>query len=322
MEHQNIDSLAAKWLSGSCSPEEVDHLFQWAAQSKENRKYLSDFIHIYNLAAKHEDEFNTQHAWEKMENRIHSSRRKVIPLGQPLLRIAASIIILAGIVSLIYLFFDQKPDQITASISNQSETPARKTLPDGTEIVLSPGTSIKYTETSTERIAALEGTAYFSISPDEKAYLIQSDELIIRDIGTSFDVIDLDETIKVIVEEGLVEMSHSTNKILVNPGETGIYHRKTGKLTHQNNPEPNISSWRSRQFSFKSEDIKTVVDQLNKVYGDIFILEVRNYSECSVTVTFRDEDPENIANILAATLGLKVHEKKGQFILSGNNCNP
>ena len=322
MEHLNIDSLAAKWLSGSCSPEEVDQLFQWAAQSKENKKYLSDFIHIYNLAAKHEDEFNTQRAWEKMENRIHSSRGKVIPLGQSLIRIAASLVILAGIVSLIYLFLDQKPEIITASISNQTEIPTQKTLPDGTEILLSPGTSIKYTETTTERLATLEGTAYFSIASDEKAYVIQSDELIIRDIGTSFDVIDLDETIKVIVEEGLVEMSHSTNKILVNAGETGIYHRETGELIHQVNSEINISSWRSKQFSFKSENINSVVDQLNKVYGDIFILEVRNYSECSVTVTFQDENPENIANILAATLGLKVHEKKGQFILSGNNCNP
>ena len=84
----------------------------------------------------------------------------------------------------------------------------------------------------------------------------------------------------------------------------GIYNKATKKFTIEQ-PEENVLAYKTKFFSFSNTDLRTAVDALNNVYDKKIVLGENLYN-CRLTVSFNQEDIDEIAVVMAETLGLTL----------------
>lgn len=324
----HIDELIGKYLSGETSVEEASTVERWAAQSEDNRKYFNQFKLIFDRAAnvKEIHDFNTDAAWNRMKSRLNQKPAGRVVRMKPFwetmyFRVAASIIIILGVGFFLYRSFDSS----TTTINVVAEKKIKKdTLPDGSAVTLNRQTQLAYSfdkKAKAHRVK-LKGEAYFDIEhKDDKTFIVEADQLLIKDIGTSFNVKAYPEknTIEVVVEEGEVQLYTATdNGIFVRAGGKGVYD-KTTRTFSLDQPEPNAAAYKSKHFVFTDVELGAIVVALNNVY-DRKINIAPHLSKCRLTVTFSDETPEEIANVISETLGLSVTADGPDLLLEGKAC--
>ena len=95
---------------------------------------------------------------------------------------------------------------------------------------------------------------------------------------------------------------------------------KTKIVSKKESVEENISAYADRVFVFENAELKTVVDVLNDVYDSQLTIENHKLDSCRITVTFDNEAIDDIATVIAETLGLEIKKSNEQIILSGNDC--
>jgi transmembrane sensor len=198
------------------------------------------------------------------------------------------------------------------------------TLPDGSDIVLNKKSALVYAydKRAKKHEVTLKGEAYFNINNRKKEdFIVDAGGVFIRDIGTSFNVKaypDSDE-VEVLVEEGEVVFFTADNSgIRLRESGKGVYNRKTGSFSIEQ-PEPNITAYKTKFFVFTRTDLNTMAEALNNVY-DVPVVIPDKLKGCTITVTFRDEPIEEIAAVVAETLGLSVIRENNQIRLEGEGC--
>lgn len=326
----HIDELISKFLAGEASPDEAAQVKVWASKSEANRKYLEQFELIFIRAAsiKEWQTFDVDAAWGKMKSKMAPADGRVISLHKPkktfyFLRIAAGILILitAGIFGYKFLFDNSglKPVEVIADHQTINDT-----LPDGSNVFLNKETKLDYAYDKKAKVhkVKLRGEAYFHIKhEDEKKFIVEAEGIFIRDIGTSFNVTAYPEsnTVEVVVETGEVQFFTSENPgIYLKAGGKGVYNKKD-KTFVIDTPENNVLAYKTKFFSFSNADLGSVVDALNEVYDKKIVI-ADHLKDCTLTVSFNNEDVSEIALIISETLGLEMKEGDKKILLEGEGC--
>ncbi|MCK5170549.1 MAG: FecR domain-containing protein, partial [Bacteroidales bacterium] len=187
----NIENwdLIAKYYSDECSQEEINELYKWRDENKENQilfNQVKQDLEIINLN-KSMNKINVDSAWEKLKNRIQEDeqnlpvieKRKVRLIVFPtVLKFAATIVILLGIG-----FFSTKIYQkisnkdITLEYASLNNLGKEVVLPDGSKVVLNSDSKISYPKVfaSNERRIKLEGEAFFNVTKNpDQAFIIEA----------------------------------------------------------------------------------------------------------------------------------------------------
>ena len=195
------------------------------------------------------------------------------------------------------------------------------TLPDGSKVFMNKHSEIAYSiNDKGERKVSLKGEAFFEVKHDEKKpFVIQVNEVMIKDIGTAFNVKAVPEnnTVEVVVESGEVQFYTPANAGLsLVKGEKAIYEKNTGRFTKVlPTPTENTVSYKSKQFEFKATLLKEVVDQLNAVYPIKIVLQDKSLESMRLSVSFNNEAPEDIIEIIADTFYLETEKTDSTVIL-------
>ena len=197
-------------------------------------------------------------------------------------------------------------------------------MPDGSGVFLNKKTELAYSYDKKEKshVVKLTGEAYFNIQhEDDKKFIIDAAGVFIRDIGTSFNVKAYpdDNTVEVVVEEGKIMFYTDTDSgIYLSAKGKGIYNKTTKTFTIEQ-PEENVLAYKTKFFSFSNTDLRTAVDALNNVYDKKIVLG-ENLSNCRLTVSFNQEDIDEIAAVMAETLGLTLLNSATEIRLEGPGC--
>lgn len=319
-EEEYIENLIGKFIVGEASREEILELEEWSAQSAENQKYLDDSLLIFEKAQLPDQaDFDSEKAWENVQSRISGNDRKINSF-LPVWAIAASIALIFG---LSFFFYGQffKPEEFQFVSQNEVVTQA---LPDQTEISLNQNSQVEvvYNERKKTGRIQLTGEALVSISSTKKVdWIVQTGNLLIEDIGTVFHVKAYpdSETVEVTVQEGMVRFFTETQLgITLHPGEKGTYGKAKDEFSKAE-AEPNVSAFKTRNFSFFEQELSKVVADLMAVYGKEIILD-GNIATCKITVDFANEDLETILSIIAETMSLEITNEGDQIRISGDGC--
>lgn len=324
----HIDELIARYLAGEASPAEVDGLLRWRNDSEANRKYFDQMELIFAKASVvHETiPFDTDEAWNKVRKKLQPGG-KTVPIrrndsGFLFLKIAAGVILLLATGLFTYYFFSSDRIQSMEILAGAHARP--DSLPDGSNVFLNRQSRIEYTfdrKTQTHT-ANLSGEAYFDIRHEEKKdFIIKAGETFIKDIGTAFNVKAYPDstTIEVVVEEGEVLFYTANNPGLsLKANDKGTYNKETGEFT-MSEPEPNITAYKTKSFSFNDHALETVIETLNQVYDTRVSLD-ENLKNCRLTVSFSEERIEEIVQVIAETLGLSVEKQEDGIRLRGSGC--
>ena len=324
----DMDDLIGKYLAGEASAREVAEVQTWAAASETNRKYLAQLRIIFDRAANIQNnlQFDEDQAWTKLKAKLELKKGNVVPMNPSRItrtlfyRIAASVIILVAVG--IYFYRSTAPVHTVEVVAVNKGI--GDVLPDGSDVFLNKQTKLtyQYDKKKKRRVVRLDGEAYFHVKHDEKReFLIDAAGVFVRDIGTTFTVKAYQEsnTIEVVVKEGEVEFfAEEGHGIRLTASSKGVYNRTT-KLFRTEQPESNALSFKTKHFTFSNQSLGGIVRDINSVYDKKLVIS-NNLVNCYLTVTFDNEDIDEIADVIAETLGLTVKRSGNEIILEGSGC--
>ena len=324
----HIDELIGKYLAGEASTEEKERVEAWVSNSAANQQYFNQIQTIFDRVATVHDKpyFDEDAAWQKVKSRLGQAHAKTIifpprKVSPSWWRIAASIVVVLGIGFFAYILTNRESKELQVIAAS---VPLSDTLPEGSKVFLNKKTKLAYSfdkKKKTHRVK-LQGEAYFNIAHDDKKnFVVETDGVFIRDIGTSFNVKAYPDssTIEVVVEDGeVIFFTENDAGITLRANGKGIYNKVTRKFT-VDQPEVNALAYKTKLFRFSNSDLGTVVEELNRVYDKKIILP-DHLKSCRLTVTFNNESEEEIVQVIAETLGLTVTISGERLTLEGEGC--
>lgn len=323
-DYNDIDTLIGKDLAGEISAEERTILTRWIESSTDNKSYYEHCKTLFekSLDLKHAEVFDTDAAWGKLKDKIKNQNqaKKTVYLSW---RMAAAVAILltAGFITYQKLLTPQEKTKFSADVSASENT-----LPDGTRVFLNKNTSVEYVYEPIKKIrrTKLKGEAYFNIAEKtNQEFLLEVNGLLIKDIGTAFNVKAYPEsdTVEVFVETGEVIFYSATDSGLhLKENETGFYNKSSGKFSKHIQSDENVLAYKTQVFVFDNTRLSEVIDALNEVYDIKLKLDKKELENCRITVTFRHETIDMITEVIAETLSLTFEKTENEIILKGNGC--
>lgn len=195
--------------------------------------------------------------------------------------IAATVLILLG---LGYLFFaKEESDSADAplaevewrSFQTQAGEQKQIILPDGSKVQLNYQSNIRFEKshfTDQERKVYLEGEAFFEVQRDEQhPFIVETEHLTTRVLGTSFNVRTQDEHAAVAVASGEVEVSASLRgqkkKVRLKPDQGASLDQQRKELVFYSQISEETFLWREGILAFKALPMKEVIASLERAYG-------------------------------------------------------
>lgn len=327
---EHIDDLIGKVLAGEATVQEREQVEVWMREHEQNQKYVAHLRDIFTKAAANsvQVQFDTDAAWRKVKQRInHEETRTIVhPATRRFftpLRIAAGLVALT--VASVFVYLQTFPEIQSLAVKTEAIT-VQDTLPDGSTAFLNKKTELKFEYNPKEktRKVKLTGEAYFAVKhEDEKPFVIEADEVIVRDIGTEFNLKAYPgkDTIEIIVTHGEVQFYTKVNPGLnLKEGDRAIYSKRAKEFYRIERPDTNALAYKTKVFSFNNTDLRSVVTLLNEVYNSKIKLANEALYACRLTANFKEDNAEIIAEVIAETMGLTLTKKDKELILDGKGC--
>lgn len=327
-----IETMIVHYLSGESSPEQAMELEDWMALSSENRKVFEEFEKVYALTMGSEvyDSTLLEAAWTnlKLEN---EREPKVIPIWRNVRRlaIAASLVGLAFLLGTFWNTGDEldNPGIAENSLTDKeiymaasSSQAASFKLQDNSTVVLSAGSSLTLDKgfNGSNRSTSLVGSGKFEvIHSDAKPFIVHVKGLQVVDLGTVFTIDSKEDTVKIVVSEGLVELRLNGKTVEVAAGDSAFYEISQQVISR-------YKSKKSRQdhiFEFNGTTLEEVVSVLGEFFHRKIVVIDPAIAKCPVSVTFRNEDLPTILDIIRELLDVKIVRNKDIIGIYGDGCN-
>ena len=252
-------------------------------------------------------------AWQKFQQRIHpvSVRRA----GFGWMRIAASLIILAGLGLLTYWIFNDRTKELTVVAQ---KTVLNDTLPDGSVVTVNKGSSISYLPKfkGETRQVSLKGEAFFNVTPNKKKpFIISANDVQITVVGTSFNVKTSNGNTEVVVETGIVKVTRAGKTVELRANEEVTVGTKDSILTKEKVSDQLYKYYRTKEFVCNDTPLWKLVDVINEAYNSHIVIGNPALQDMSITTTFNNESLEQVLNVISITFNIKVIKEGDNIIL-------
>jgi transmembrane sensor len=187
----------------------------------------------------------------------------------------------------------------------------RVTLADGSSMVLNSGTKAVVRFDDTQREVQLErGEALFEVRKDKaRPFIVRTDGLSVRAVGTAFAVRIADERVAVTVTEGVVEVARAVDA----PQRVAANHRAVVKSAAPVAIEPIAPAianrqlaWRDGMVAFDGELLGEAVAEINRHSRRPIVIDDPALGAMQIVGIFRVGDVEGFANAAATALGAEV----------------
>lgn len=194
----------------------------------------------------------------------------------------------------------------------------RTVLPDGSEVWLNSGSTIRYPvlDKPGTREVEMSGEGFFKVirNPD-KPMVITTSGIQVKVWGTTFNIraYDDDPFIETALVEGNISLvkqdersGRSGNEIVLKPGEIGRYNRRNNTIdvAALNNPEV-YTGWINGKYVFKNTQFKEILKRFERMHNVEFVLEDITLGDYRFDATFDDQNIDRIMEIFAVSLPMK-----------------
>jgi transmembrane sensor len=340
--------LLDKYLSGQCTAEETRKVEAWYAAQRGEKDVLSSLSDLDKQLLEEETlkkirntigvPFESQ---EEMPTKLTFWRNRVFQMGM-----AASFLLICwggwfyfqsqtltktddalfGIIEPI------KEDALIRFVNKEAKL-ITKRLPDGTQVCLHPNAELTYPkafEGKTRQVTFI-GEGFFDVAHDSlHPFLIQSDKMQIRVLGTKFNVKALPKQaiFQVSVVSGSVAVRSMTEKgkanpetIILKPQQKALFEVATNHLTAlQTVAETRKEIFEPISINFNDTPIQDVVNQLEKQFNIHIQLSDKAIAKCLLTADFNSQSLPVILEILCTSLDVTYAFSGDTLILKGVGC--
>ncbi len=316
--------LLNKFHSNKCTSNEVDEFYAGISQGKIDiklfRSYWDEIAIEENpdqeLAQSRLDKVHhtiNLNQSKRIEERGHKLPGKTIRMVK-LFSKAAAILMLPVLTLYVYIQFFQSDSFDYLSDSARYEVvapPNSRTqfeLADGTMVWLNQGSKLVYPNrfVGGTRTVQLEGEAYFEVASNKEIpFIVESGNLAVKAVGTSFNVKSFSDDIKfeTSLESGKVIIlnGNKDNAVEVcemDPGERFVYDESTNSYSLNKEDLTAYVSWRDGKLIFRDNPLTEVVERLSRWYNVKIQLEDPGLEYLTITATFVDEPLEQVLEMM------------------------
>jgi ferric-dicitrate binding protein FerR (iron transport regulator) len=331
MESEKWNIIAKQLAKEELSGEEME-IFESLKTDKEMNKIIDQSAAVFDktdLYFSHKN-FDTNKAWDKVNSQLTPARKKATLTW--VLRVAAIMLVLVTTGVALWQFGSKKNGFSEFTTSDNDFSRPEIVLPDGTKVTLNHSSKISYpTEfAGTTREVTLSGEAFFDVTPNaQKPFIIKTNSASIKVLGTSFNVYAYTNNplVEVVVKTGKVELLENSvasetliGKVLLLPGEKGVFDKLNKKMSKEVTSNNNTLSWITHEIEFEETTLEEAINTLNRTFNLQVDVDNNVDKNLHISATFNHQKPEYIMDVVALTLNLKL-EKTGnnRYIIKNNN---
>ncbi|MFC0514869.1 FecR family protein [Mucilaginibacter angelicae] len=317
-----MDELLTKYMLNETTPVENETINRWLSENENNRKYFDHFKLIWDTSRelKIESKLDPDASWAEFrqltQNRSGASA-KVRPLNAAnrWLKIAAIWLVILGSAGILYTVLKPaKPNMLTL----QSGNIVRKvTLADGSLITMNKNSVLNYPDrfTGDTREISLKGEAFFDVAHDKsKPFMIHVNDVVVKVVGTSFNIKATGLNTEVIVETGIVQVIQQEIVVKLKPKEKASV--QAGRVQKSSSQDELYNYYRTQKFVANNTPLWRLVDVLNEAYHANIVIDNKKLANRTITTTFKADSLDGILAIISKTLGdVKVIKKPHLIII-------
>ncbi len=189
-------------------------------------------------------------------------------------------------------------------------------LPDGSKVYLTSNSYLRYPTQfdKDKREVTLTGRAYFEVKKSTAPFIVNTSDMNIEVLGTSFDVESryIGSNTFVILVEGSVKVMADGKTRVIYPDEQISLHRLTREMTVKNVDSKLLTMWKDGVLVVQGQSFDELVENISSWYG----VEIINLTTVSNRERFNGRfDREDIqvaieAVSISAKIKYRVHEGK------------
>ena len=199
-------------------------------------------------------------------------------------------------------------------------------LADGTLVYLNAGSSLKFPINfiqGSERKVFLSGEAFFEVAKGKDPFIVNSDNVNIRALGTAFNISSYpeDESINTVLVEGSVgvyqskehfTLEHST---ILKPSHMATWNKVENKISIKMVEVDSYTSWVSGRMVFRNTPFKVIRKKLERHYNIQIVNENQLLDEKRYNAVFDEETIEEVMETLDESDNVKYVIEKKKLII-------
>ncbi len=223
---------------------------------------------------------------------------------------------------------------------NETGKPQTVLLPDGSKIVLEKNAKISFAASfnnSSKRKVYLSGTAFFEVAKNPlKPFLVYTNGLITKVLGTKFIIHSMDSNKKVSVEviSGIVSVysyidkrsneetgSKKLNALILTANQKANYSSEDKTLMAAIVTNPVLVSAEEVNFKFEDTSIDSVFKSVEKGYGIDIVYDEKSLAKRTFTATLTTESMYEKMDIICKALNARYEIIDGKIVVYSNVSN-
>ena len=323
MGYDDIKELFRKLSQGTISEEGRTQLNEWMESNEEEG--LSEIMDKDWSTFDQEEKLDQAPRWKADPRKVSSKQLNIY--WKRRWAVAATILVLltAGF-ALYWIEAGQEPRLV-----EQTNTEYRKQLvqlPDGTKVWLKQYSTISYWKPFQDKVRScnLEGEAFFEVVTDSTLpFIVQSDFLRAKVLGTSFNIISGDHNLmpEVALAEGALEVSYindagTSEPVLLKPGEKLRVNTVNDEMIASAFIEDEPYAWKDDVLVFRKADVKEVARTLQAWYNITFTIETDSLYSGALVHRYDTKklELEEVLNGISSVMPYNFRrQKNGSYII-------
>ncbi len=357
---EDIQLLIVSYITNDIESNNFTILKSWIQSNAENRKLFNQFLYSWVVAGNSgKQEYDSNLLWNRIENEIKSVDEKEsqysIQRNNFILRFRyVAIWLLVVSLTSAVTWFIAKPKDLQFKTTEYIVPKGSKStikLPDGSVVWLNAGSKLVYANNfdQKDRNVYLTGEAYFSVvSNKEKPFKVHTSDLIVRALGTKFNVKAYPEekTITTTLEEGIIDIQiingskgTQNKQIKIKPKERLVFikpsvgreeimaHKAIEEVKKNQSISDNVkvelnvntelyTSWKSDKWVIEGLTLKCLAPMLERRYNMKMHFANDGLDQYKFTGILQNETIEQILNVITYTAPIKYSIVKDSVYLT------
>lgn len=315
------DDMLARYLAGETDDAENAMISDWLAADEAHRRRMEAFRKIWEAGAGlgSADTFDVDAAWQKVKVKtVARPAARIIPLWRKA-AVWAGLLAAAGAATWWWMAGNPAPAPLSFRAAHTGDS---LVLADASVIKARKGANITYHQNfdQGDRQITLKGEAYFRVTRDtRKPFRVHAGYTDVEVLGTEFNVRESDTLTTVFVQHGRVKVSAGGTHVIITAGQ-GATVRPGGQPVVTEKADANEIGYLTRKLHFRNATLQEVQNMLLRQYGIKLILRVDQPALCRINTRFAGETPEQIMEVLTATLNLTWSREGDAYVLKGAGC--
>ena len=233
------ENILIKYLDGTLTDEERTRVDDWVAESTENEKLLEHVYFTLQVTDRLRvmESVDPEMALVRFKSRVRKQNKKVsFRRSLQFMQRVAAILFIPVLVLSDYFFMQTGKEKVRlVEVRTNPGVVSTFELPDGSKVWVNSDSRLSYGSrfNQKERVLSLEGEAYFEVTPDkDRPFIVETDELAVRALGTSFNVKSYEEEkdVSTVLMTGKVEVTSDYDRLVLNPNERIVFNKQTGLM--------------------------------------------------------------------------------------------